>query len=39
MNRDRDLYYLIANPLKINRDKIKVSAFASIIGRLDIIIP
>ena len=23
MNRDRDLYYLIANPLKINRDKIK----------------
>ena len=23
MNRDRDLYYLIANPLKINREKIK----------------
>lgn len=23
MNCDKDLYYLIANPLKINRDKLK----------------
>lgn len=23
MNHDKDLYYLIANPLKINRDKLK----------------